>query len=65
MTHHYLHREIREKNGAYGGGASYSAHDGILGFYSFRDPNPLESIHAFQRAAEWAAHESFTEQVEL
>ncbi|KAK9764183.1 Mitochondrial presequence protease [Basidiobolus ranarum] len=34
MTHRYLHREIREKNGAYGGGAGYAANTGIFSFFS-------------------------------
>lgn len=55
MSQHYLHREIREKNGAYGGGASYSALDGVFSFTSYRDPNPLKTVSTFQKSAEWAA----------
>lgn len=36
MTAKFLHREIREKGGAYGGGAT--AQNGLFGFYSYRDP---------------------------
>jgi Zn-dependent M16 (insulinase) family peptidase len=31
----FLHREIREKGGAYGGGASHST-DGVFSFWSYR-----------------------------
>ncbi|ORX66773.1 hypothetical protein DL89DRAFT_295151 [Linderina pennispora] len=47
LTPNYLHREIRERNGAYGGGASYSALQGIFGFFSYRDPSPLETVETF------------------
>lgn len=50
LTTSYLHREIREKNGAYGGGATYSALDGIWGFYSYRDPKSLETIDTYRKA---------------
>ena len=53
----YLHREIREKGGAYGGGASASPVEGVFGMSSYRDPNTLETLAAFERAAEWAATE--------
>jgi Zn-dependent M16 (insulinase) family peptidase len=62
MKHHYLHREIREKNGAYGGGAVYSGLDGVLSFYSYRDPNPEMSCSTFDQAATWATRESFSSQ---
>lgn len=35
MTAKFLHTEIREKGGAYGGGAHIS-HNGIFNFYSYR-----------------------------
>ncbi|TPX67666.1 hypothetical protein SpCBS45565_g03630 [Spizellomyces sp. 'palustris'] len=56
MTHRFLHREIREKGGAYGGGASYSNLDGTLSFWSYRDPSGgLErTLQAYDRAVEWA-----------
>lgn len=47
LTNKILHNAIREKNGAYGGGASFSAVDGIFNFYSYRDPNPLKSMQIF------------------
>jgi Zn-dependent M16 (insulinase) family peptidase len=40
MTSKYLHGELREKNGAYGGGANYDATNGVFHFYTYRDPPP-------------------------
>ncbi|KAJ1934681.1 Mitochondrial presequence protease [Linderina macrospora] len=53
MTPNYLHREIRERNGAYGGGATYSALQGIFGFFSYRDPSPLETVETFAKSIKW------------
>lgn len=53
LTFKHLHREIREKGGAYGGGATYSALDGIFGFYSYRDPNPLNSLETFSKSGNY------------
>ncbi|KAJ2806107.1 Mitochondrial presequence protease, partial [Coemansia guatemalensis] len=53
MTPNYLHREIRERNGAYGGGAVYSAPQGVFSFFSYRDPQPLETIATFGKAVDW------------
>lgn len=44
LTTKLLHVEIRERNGAYGGGASYSSISGLFNFYSYRDPNPLFTL---------------------
>lgn len=41
----YLHREIREKNGAYGGGATFASSSGILSFYSYRDRSRIKQSH--------------------
>eukprot|EP00835_Amoeboradix_gromovi_P005648 NODE_553_length_6771_cov_0.191847.p1 type:complete len:500 gc:universal NODE_553_length_6771_cov_0.191847:1507-3006(+) len=35
----YLHEEIREKGGAYGGASTYNSLNGTMGFYTYRDPN--------------------------
>lgn len=48
LTHNHLHHEIREKGGAYGGGASHRGLGGILGMYSYRDPNPLNTLSVTQ-----------------
>lgn len=49
----YLHPRIREKGGAYGSGANVSS-AGIFSFYSFSDPQPLNSFDVFANAEEWA-----------
>ncbi|XP_032092968.1 presequence protease, mitochondrial [Thamnophis elegans] len=61
MTAKFLHTEIREKGGAYGGGAHISQ-NGIFNFYSYRDPNSMNTMAAFEKAAEWAKTGSFTQQ---
>ncbi|KAI9276663.1 peptidase M16C associated-domain-containing protein [Phascolomyces articulosus] len=62
MTNHYLHREIREKNGAYGGGARYAGLNGLLSFYSYRDPRTLETLQTYASATDWILQRQFTEQ---
>jgi len=52
MSSAFLHREIREKGGAYGGGSSHG--DGLFSFYSYRDPNHLATVDAFRRSIDWA-----------
>jgi Zn-dependent M16 (insulinase) family peptidase len=47
----YLHREIREKGGAYGGFAVYNSEDGLFGYASYRDPHILLTMDAFKGAA--------------
>ncbi|EPZ32580.1 Peptidase M16 domain-containing protein [Rozella allomycis CSF55] len=59
LTNKFLHKEIREKNGAYGGGASYSSLNGIFSFYSYRDPNPLKSIEIFKSTEEFVKSKPF------
>ena len=51
----YLHREIREKGGAYGGGAAANVGGGTFTFSSYRDPNQAETLRAFDNAVAWAA----------
>jgi Zn-dependent M16 (insulinase) family peptidase len=48
----YLHAEIREKGGAYGGGASYDAANGLFRLYSYRDPELLKTFSVFDGALE-------------
>jgi len=46
----YLHREIREKGGAYGGFAIYSPEDGIFYFGSYRDPHIVSTLNVYDGA---------------
>jgi len=53
LTNGFLHRSIREQGGAYGGGASYSAANGAMRFYSYRDPRLAETLEDFDRSIAW------------
>ncbi|XP_052814769.1 presequence protease, mitochondrial-like [Mya arenaria] len=57
----YLHREIREKGGAYGGGAAMVPKNGVFSFYSYRDPNSMNTLSVFEDAINWAARGEFTD----
>ncbi|KAF1355464.1 peptidase M16C associated-domain-containing protein [Delphinella strobiligena] len=61
LTHKHLHREIRERGGAYGGGAYSRGLDGIFGFYAYRDPNPENTIKVISEVGKWAIEKEFTE----
>lgn len=61
LTYKYLHREIREKGGAYGGGAFHRDTDGIFGFYSYRDPNVLNTLRVVEEAGNFALNNAWTE----
>ncbi len=64
LSSKYLHREIREKNGAYGGGASFSAFDGTFTFHSYRDPQTQRTLETYERAVAHAINPgSFSEKV--
>ncbi|CAI4376212.1 CEI_1a_G0012570.mRNA.1.CDS.1 [Saccharomyces cerevisiae] len=58
LTFKHLHREVREKGGAYGGGASYSALAGIFSFYSYRDPQPLKSLETFKNSGRYILNDA-------
>uniref|UniRef100_A0A4W5LZS5 Pitrilysin metalloproteinase 1 n=1 Tax=Hucho hucho TaxID=62062 RepID=A0A4W5LZS5_9TELE len=60
MTSKYLHGEIREKGGAYGGGARMGG--GLFTFYSYRDPNTMQTLSAFRKGVDWARSGQFTQQ---
>lgn len=49
----YLHREIREKGGAYGGFAQYNSEDGIFCFASYRDPHILSTLNVYENAGKF------------
>jgi Zn-dependent M16 (insulinase) family peptidase len=55
----YLHREIREKGGAYGGLATYATVSGHFALLSYRDPHLARTLGVYRDAAEWAAGGSF------
>jgi len=49
----YLHRAIREKGGAYGGGAGQDSVNGVFRFFSYRDPRLSETLSDFDKALAW------------
>ena len=62
MTHKYVHPEIREKGGAYGGSAYASALQGTFGFTSYRDPNAKRTLEVMRSAGSWAVKRAWTDQ---
>jgi Zn-dependent M16 (insulinase) family peptidase len=46
----FLHREIREKGGAYGGFAIYNSEDGLFSFGSYRDPHIVATLKIYDDA---------------
>ncbi|MHB8709501.1 MAG: insulinase family protein, partial [Desulfuromonadales bacterium] len=59
----FLHREIREKGGAYGGMAGYNADGGLLSLLSYRDPHLLRTLEVYREAVDWACRGDFTEEM--
>ena len=61
----YLHSAIRERGGAYGGGAGYDANACAFKFFSYRDPHCAETFAHFDASIEWLLTEPQTaEQLE-
>lgn len=58
----YLHKEIREKGGAYGGFAIYNAEDGLFSFGSYRDPHIVNTLDVYRKAADFIRSGDFTEE---
>ena len=58
----YLHREIREKGGAYGGFALYNPETGLFCFGSYRDPHILATLNAYEGASDFIRSGSYTEE---
>ena len=62
LEHLVLHREIRERGGAYGSGASYSPLTGHFYFYSYRDPHIARTYNTFLKAIERTTAGEFTDE---
>jgi Zn-dependent M16 (insulinase) family peptidase len=58
----YLHREIREKGGAYGGFSLYNAEDGLFSFGSYRDPHIAGTLNVYAGAADFIRSGKFSEE---
>lgn len=59
FDHTTLHPLVREQGGAYGAGASYSAHDSLFYFHAYRDPNLASTLAAFDLAVKKVAEGQF------
>ncbi|MCF6267372.1 MAG: insulinase family protein [Desulfuromusa sp.] len=55
----FLHREIREKGGAYGGLAGYNAEAGQFSLLSYRDPHIVRTLQVYDQAIDWAVAGDF------
>ncbi|MBB5322357.1 insulinase family protein [Marinobacter oulmenensis] len=58
----HLHRAIREKGGAYGGGAGQDSVNGVFRFFSYRDPRLAETLSDFDDSLAWLANEDHDDQ---
>ena len=61
LMFNYIHQEIREKGGAYGGIANFHRDSGIFSFLSYRDPNLWNSWEVYRKAIDWVIDGSFTQ----
>ncbi len=62
MANLLLHKEIREKGGAYGSGAVYSPSSGQFYFYSYRDPSIKNSYDVFHASIHLISEKKFTKE---
>ncbi len=57
----YLHREIREKGGAYGGFAVYNTEEGIFSFGSYRDPHIKRTLDVYKNACDFMINGNYSQ----
>jgi len=58
----YLHREIREKGGAYGGMANSSSESGLFSMLSYRDPQLSRTLDVYEQALQWVEKGDFDQE---
>lgn len=56
----FLHGEIREKGGAYGGMAVYNPNEGIFSLLSYRDPNLSRTYSVYSDTLSWLEKGEFS-----
>ncbi len=61
LRNNFLHSELREKGGAYGGGAGHDATNGVFRFYSYRDPRLAETFDSFEASVHWVLNTAVTD----
>ncbi|SDU62197.1 insulinase family protein [Desulfobacula phenolica] len=57
----YLHREIREKGGAYGGFAIYNPEEGLFSFGSYRDPHIKRTLDVYKKACDFISNGDYSQ----
>ncbi len=57
----YLHREIREKGGAYGGFAIYNPEEGLFSFGSYRDPHIKRTLDVYKKACDFITNGDYSQ----
>ncbi len=57
----FLHKEIREKGGAYGGFALYNTEEGIFSFGSYRDPHIKRTLDVYADACDFIVGGKFSQ----
>ena len=57
----FLHREIREKGGAYGGFALYNSEEGLFSFASYRDPHIKQTLDVYTSACDFIKGGSYSQ----
>lgn len=60
LREEFLHKEIREKGGAYGGFALFEPEIGLFSMLSYRDPNITRTFQIFDRAARYVLDAEIT-----
>lgn len=58
----YLHREIREKGGAYGGFSVYDPESGLFSFGSYRDPHIVETLKVYEGVADFIRAKNYADE---
>ena len=58
----FLHREIREKGGAYGGFAAYQLENGLFCFASYRDPHIFNTLNVYDAASDFIVSGDYSDE---
>ncbi len=58
----FLHREIREKGGAYGGFAAYQPENGLFYFGSYRDPHIINTLNVYEAAFDFITSGDYSDE---
>lgn len=58
----FLHREIREKGGAYGGMANSNSEAGVFSMLSYRDPHLSRTLDVYEQALQWVQSGDFDQE---